>query len=170
MYGMDVHILQGTMVEDPVLRKNGTGDSYCFFRIAVNYSRKGPDGNREKKAKFFDCSASKGAATLICQAHKGDIVGFRATMRFKDPNTVEKDGVKYVYHDVVFNVAGDLQLIYRTAKSDGNDTPEQAAAPNPNPNRAPQQPAPAISPESPGEEDMFSLPVGEEDVVNQLPF
>lgn len=163
MYGMDLHILQGTLVDDPVLRKSGTGDSYCFFRIAVNYTRKGADGTREKKAKFFDCSASKGAATLICQAHKGDIVGFRATMRFKDPNTVEKDGVKYVYHDVVFDVAGDLQLIYRTAKSDGADAPEPpAAAPTPKP--------PQPNPESPGQEDNFSLPLGEEDVVSQLPF
>ena len=172
MYGMDLHVLQGTLVENPELRKNGEGNSYCYFRIAVNYTQKGADGTREKRAKFFECSASKGAATLICQYKKGDIVGFRATMRFKD-RKVEQDGTTYVYHDVVFDVAGDLQLIHRTpaaTKNNSEATPQAQPAATAAVNQNLGTPNDNFENSGRGDDDAFSLSDDEEGVVGELPF
>ena len=70
----------GNLTGDPELRYTNTGKSVCNFSVAVNRSRKGPDGNAV--VDYFDVAAwNHYAETCSHFLHKGSKVFIRGELQ-----------------------------------------------------------------------------------------
>lgn len=163
MYGhCTCHIL-GRLTEDVVLREKD-GRKYCYFSVAINsLPYKGSDGEKvTPPTLFLDCSASGLNADILAKrGKKGVVLSFQATPSFKT-NTVEKDGTKTVYKDVIFSVPGGTIIDYIDDKKPpvSGDTAQESynkpapAAPAP----APKTDTTAATPQSQGGFDLTDDP------------
>jgi single-strand DNA-binding protein len=67
-------VLVGRLTRDPELRRTATGVSIASFSIAVDDTRKGPNG--EKLTIFMNCSAFRNTAENVVKfCRKGSLVG-----------------------------------------------------------------------------------------------
>lgn len=84
-------VLVGRLTRDPELRKTTTGISVASFTIAVDNTRKNPDGTRN--ACFLDCSVFREQGeNLVKFCRKGSLVGVDGSLNQR--NFVRQDGTK----------------------------------------------------------------------------
>lgn len=91
-------VLCGRLVNDPELRTTGNGTSVASFRLAVDDSRRGPNG--EKDTVFINVSVfGKSADNLVKFTRKGHMLGVigRLTQR----KYVNRQNVEVVTTEVV---------------------------------------------------------------------
>ncbi|HBM70690.1 MAG TPA: single-stranded DNA-binding protein [Firmicutes bacterium] len=98
-------VLVGRLTRDPELRKTTSGMSVASFTIAVDDSRKGPNG--EKVTIFMPVSLfGKGADTVVKFIRKGNLVGVvgRLTQRkyVRRSDNVEVTSTEIVATNVEF--------------------------------------------------------------------
>lgn len=84
-------VLVGRLTRDPELRKTATGVSVASFTLAVDNTRKNPDGTRG--ACFLDCSLFREQGeNLVKFCRKGSLVGVDGSLNQR--NFVRQDGTK----------------------------------------------------------------------------
>lgn len=114
--------IAGRLVKDPELRRTGSGDAVCSFRIAndTNYKMKDGSGNEDYKTRFFNCVAWKGTGEFIAKHFtKGRMILIEAEL---DTNSwTDKDGNKRT--DVEIKVSNAYFCDSKKAED------QQAAAP-----------------------------------------
>ncbi len=97
-------VLIGRMTRDPELRKTASGMSVLSFSIAVDDSRKGPNG--ERQTLFMNCSLFGNRAETVARfTHKGSLVAVEGRLqqrKFTDRNGVERTVVETVADNVEF--------------------------------------------------------------------
>lgn len=102
----DIRII-GHLTRDPELKTSSNGDEFCRFTVAVNRKTGG-----NEKADFFDCVAFKQTAAAIAKyMTKGRQIAVGGRM---ESNTVEKDGQKRTYWQIVA-----LDVEFLGSKNDG---------------------------------------------------
>lgn len=91
-------VLMGRLVNDPELRRTGSGDAVCSYRIAVDRDFKAKDGNRE--ADFIDIVSWKNGAEFVSKNfHKGRMILVVGRLQMRD--WVDKEGHKRTSAEVV---------------------------------------------------------------------
>ena len=90
-------VLVGRLTRDPELRKTTTGVSVASFTLAVDNTRKNPDGTRG--ACFLNCSVFREQGeNLVKFCRKGSLVGVDGSLNQR--NFVRQDGTKGVAIEV----------------------------------------------------------------------
>ena len=75
---INVVVVTGNLTADPELRETPGGTPVCKLRIAVNTSRKTPEGNWEEKPNYFDVTVW-GAQGANCANYLSRAVRLRST-------------------------------------------------------------------------------------------
>ena len=74
--------LVGNLTRDPETRAFPSGDEFCRFAIAVNYSYRTPDGENKDGVDYIDVMASGGLASIVqTYCHKGKQVLVHGKLR-----------------------------------------------------------------------------------------
>lgn len=121
--------LVGRLTRDAEITYTSGGMAILNFSLAVNRSRKGPDGNYIDEANYFNCNLfGKMGESLKQYMTKGKQVAARGFLR---QETWEKDGQK---HSTVKVCVEDIQLLGGNQQNGGNSNYQQQA-----PQQAPQQ-------------------------------
>lgn len=112
-------IMVGRLTADPELRKTNDGTDVTRFGIAVSMGT--------NKTSFFNVVAWRLTATFITRYFKkGDGICIDG---YLDTRTVEKDGSKVTYYDIVCNNAGFAEGKAQTPTHDTNEAQSQSCAP-----------------------------------------
>ena len=91
-------VLVGRLTRDPELRKTTTGISVASFTLAVDNTRKNPDGTRG--ACFLNCSVFREQGeNLVKFCRKGSLVGVDGSLNQR--NYVRQDGTKASKIDIL---------------------------------------------------------------------
>lgn len=97
-------VLIGRMTRDPELRKTTSGMPVLSFRIAVDDSRKGPNG--EKQTLFMGCSMFGNRAENVARfTHKGSLVAVEGRLqqrKYTDRNGNEVNTIDTICDNVEF--------------------------------------------------------------------
>lgn len=105
-------IMVGRLTADPELRKTNDGTDVTRFGIAVSMGT--------NKTSFFNVAAWRTTATFITRYfHKGDGICIDG---YLDTRTVEKDGSKVTYYDIVCSNAGFAE---GRASTEGGQVPSR---------------------------------------------
>ena len=117
---MNKVFLIGNLTRDPELTESATGVSVCHFAIAVNRSYTNGDG--ERQADFFNCTAWRGLADSISRyCKKGSkvaVVGSIQIRNYEDNQGMQRTAVDVIVQDCEF---------LNTPKKDGNETASESA-------------------------------------------
>jgi single-strand DNA-binding protein len=83
-------VLTGNLTRDPELRSTSGGTAVCSLRIAVNTRRRGPSGDWEDKANYFDVTVW-GAQGENCARYlaKGRPVAIDGRLEWREWETQE---------------------------------------------------------------------------------
>lgn len=114
-------IMVGRLTADPELRKTNDGTDVTRFSIAVSMGT--------NKTSFFNVVAWRLTATFITRYFKkGDGICIDG---YLDTRTVEKDGSKVTYYDIVCNNAGfaEGKAGGQTPTHETNEAQSQSCAP-----------------------------------------
>jgi single-strand DNA-binding protein len=104
---INVVVVTGNLTSDPELRETGGGTPVCKLRIAVNSSRKTPEGNWEEKPNYFDVTVW-GAQGDNCAQYlsKGRPVAIDGRLRWREweakDGSGKRQGVDIVADSVQF--------------------------------------------------------------------
>lgn len=114
-------VLVGRLVADPELRKTTSGMSVASFRIAVDDSRKGPNG--EKTTVFMPITAWGNQADVVSKfVRKGNLIGI--TGRLTQRKYVNRQNVEVTVTEIS---ADRIELMEPKSKGDDSgyvsDTP-----------------------------------------------
>ncbi len=110
MRGLNVVMLIGNVTEDPRMyqSKNGSGTQIANFSLAVNESRKGPDGNYAEYAEFVRIVCfGKTAEIAGMYVKKGSQLHITGKLRTRE---YEKDGIKRYATEVICDPTGLILL------------------------------------------------------------
>ena len=134
-------VLVGRLTRDPELRKTSSGMSVGSFTIAVDDSRKGPNG--EKVTVFMPVTVWGAAAdTLVKFTRKGSLVG--VTGRITQRKYTNRNGVEVTSTEVSANQVDFLE-------------PKNASKGQDDMGFAPDQPAPGPSNQARAKEESKNL-------------
>ena len=108
----------GNLTRDPELTETATGVRVCHFAIAVNRAYTNGDG--ERQADFFTCSAWRSLAENI--AKKGSKVAVSGSIQIR--NYEGNDGVKRLTVDVIVQ---DIEFLNQRERQSGSEQREEPA-------------------------------------------
>ena len=99
---INVVVVTGNLTSDPELRETGGGTPVCKLRIAVNTSRKTPEGNWEEKPNYFDVTVW-GAQGENCATYlkKGRPVAINGRLDWRE--WTDKEGNKRQSVEIIAN-------------------------------------------------------------------
>ena len=101
---MNVVVLVGRLVADPQLRQTQQGTAVASFRVAVDRSFAGPNGQRQ--ADFIDCVAWRQSAEFAAKYfQKGSpiaVQGSLQTRQYQDKNGNNRTAVEVVAGQISF--------------------------------------------------------------------
>lgn len=82
--------LVGNLTRDPETRAFPSGDEFCRFSIAANYSYRTPDGDNKDGVDYIDVMATGGLASIVqTYCHKGKQILVHGKLR---SSSWEQDG------------------------------------------------------------------------------
>jgi single-strand DNA-binding protein len=91
-------ILVGRLTADPELKTTNNGTAVCSFRIAVDRTFTGKNG--ERQADFINIVAWRNTAEFVCKYFgKGDAIGIDGSIQTRD--YTDRDGNKRTAFEVV---------------------------------------------------------------------
>ena len=141
-------VLVGRLTRDPELVKAASGTSIASFRIAVDDSYKGPNG--EKTTLFMDCVIyGNKADNVVKYVRKGSLISVQGRLRQR--SYTNKSGVQVT---VVETVADNVEFLEPKNASGARDA-----------GYTPDVPAPSVpSNQAVASEDLDSLDVVDDDM------
>ena len=72
MADLNITVLSGRLVRDPITRNNGSGMS--FFTIAANRRYRDKSDNRQEETAYVACKCFGGWADMVARHGKGDML------------------------------------------------------------------------------------------------
>lgn len=110
-------LITGNLTKDPDLSETANGTIYCNFSIAVNRAMPDSDGN--KQTDFFNCTAWKQRAEIICKyCKKGSKVLIEGEMQSRSYE--DKDGHRQTGWNVNVN-----NIEFLGGRQENSDNEEQ---------------------------------------------
>ncbi len=108
-------VFVGRLTRDPELRKTATGISVASFTLAVDNTRKNPDGTRD--TCFLNCSVFREQGeNLVKYCRKGSLIGVDGSLNQR--NFVRQDGTKGSVIEVSVDSVTFLEPKSTTVKAD----------------------------------------------------